>query len=566
VVQRAVAEYQYFLEKELTLSCVASTAPGNTLTYQWLRNGVPLTDPAGFYGVQKATLRIPQASSEFRGDYECVVTMTDSDGQVSLSHGLTEVFYLASEKPSFINPQVFWHFMGQAIQIQLLADQPDCSFTATGLPQGLKMNRSGLITGTLTKCSEYSVTIRVRNAVGAGLPAKFIWGVSRFISSGNYEGLIERNGSLDGGLAQGSLVKITATSRGSLSGKLMHAGKTWRFAKSLPFDPLGTSYERNIFFTIPQGKGAEPLTLVLGVGPESIRYNSYNMTLVDVDGQESEGELHEIRYWPTYPWYTPKMPLVWSLVPGESLAEESPQGVGFLTATATLYNPTIVWKGRLADGTAITGSSGCWITSGGISGKISVHCPLYRGRGMLHGTLTFNSSQSDVMTWNKDAPPGATRERVYPSGFPLQTLTAMNGKVNFPINDLLMQIPEGEQNARVSIVGSSVPGLEMSQTFTLTAKPKVKLPALDSEHFIKSLSFDSETWTFKGVLVIPNEEEHKLTRNVPFQGSILHYEGVSLGYFLLPELPALDQPASSLKKTPVQSCLIQIEAAENGDL
>ena len=52
------------------------------------------------------------------------------------------------------------------------------SYTATGLPAGLAISRSGLISGTGRSAGTWTVTVTGKSAAGAFTTITFIWTVS----------------------------------------------------------------------------------------------------------------------------------------------------------------------------------------------------------------------------------------------------------------------------------------------------------------------------------------------------------------------------------------------------
>ena len=72
--------------------------------------------------------------------------------------------------------------VGTAVSLQITATDSasgqTLTYSATGLPAGLSISASGLITGTPTTAGPYSVTVTARDTTGASGSATFTWTVS----------------------------------------------------------------------------------------------------------------------------------------------------------------------------------------------------------------------------------------------------------------------------------------------------------------------------------------------------------------------------------------------------
>jgi hypothetical protein len=63
---------------------------------------------------------------------------------------------------------------GSAVSIQVTATNEPTSFVATGLPSGLSINNSGLISGTTSNTGPFNVSVTARNTAGTSDPVGFV--------------------------------------------------------------------------------------------------------------------------------------------------------------------------------------------------------------------------------------------------------------------------------------------------------------------------------------------------------------------------------------------------------
>ncbi len=84
-----------------------------------------------------------------------------------------------NNRPKIENPGTLAHYRGNAVNVQLIASDADgdsLTFTATGLPTGVSLNRSsGLLSGTATQNGNFSVTVTVSDGNGGERTATFVW-------------------------------------------------------------------------------------------------------------------------------------------------------------------------------------------------------------------------------------------------------------------------------------------------------------------------------------------------------------------------------------------------------
>jgi subtilisin-like proprotein convertase family protein len=120
-------------------------AAGTGLTYQWLRNGVPLVNDGRIGGVNTSTLTVANAAltddSDLAGLYECVVTIGNS---APLSAGLVDV---TVRPPPVIQsaPQSLVRYVGESIGFTVVA--------TSDVPISYQWQRNGVNVGGATAAS-----------------------------------------------------------------------------------------------------------------------------------------------------------------------------------------------------------------------------------------------------------------------------------------------------------------------------------------------------------------------------------------------------------------------------
>jgi serine protease len=106
--------------------------------------------------------------------------------------------------------------VGTAVSLQISASDSasgqTLTYSASGLPAGLSISSSGLITGTPTTATSYNTTVTAKDTTGASGSASFTWTISSSGGGGNaiVNGGFE-TGSLSGWTASGAAHGVTTT-------------------------------------------------------------------------------------------------------------------------------------------------------------------------------------------------------------------------------------------------------------------------------------------------------------------------------------------------------------------
>lgn len=538
----------------VTLNCTVAAPPSAALHYSWLKNGQPLIGHEGASGPAVPSLQV-YAQPWDAGNYECVVSFRPTAGPpISLSHGITQLIFL--NRPVVVVPpeQGFANYVGESVSYQFQADQPADRFVIKGLPPGLKASPTGVVTGRPTKAMPYDalnagipyrVTVTAINRGGAGPEVALYWDIYSLLPSGTYDGLFDRNAALDNGKGLGSKLSFTITSAGSFSGQLQHGGKTYRFANPTLTQTTwpGGDYHAEIHIS----RGALVPKLI-------VKMHNFEISLHDTLGNEAEGKLKQQLSVADVNNLRPAGYYTCSLLSPEEATPRVPHGNGYMVITVA-KNGRVSWKGKLADGTAITGSSG-------VSGNMSfpVHVDLYKTTGSLHGWVEIGwrvqapaGPLSGTLSWDK----ASSKDRLYSTGIALHTLAITGDQYQRPDKgQILLGLPAENDNADVTLAGLNL--AEMTQSITVTAANKVLPLTVTAATPVKTLTLNPLTGTFKGTLLFPHATDPKLNRTATLEGVILTPEEVGYGYFLLPDEPSAGPPVTTPKTSPIQSGSIEI--------
>lgn len=568
----------------LTLTCTAKAPTGATLSYLWRFNGAAITPTLvpGSSDATKPMLKITGMTEPKAGNYDCLVTLTTPAGSVSLSAGVTDVDVLL--KPVILPPaQPLVAYIGQDFSYTVQTSLPATRFTVKGLPAGLKLSPAGIISGRPTKSqpvnaetglpAPYIVTLTAGNSLGMGAPGTLSLQVLPLLPQGSYDGLINREAALDEGMGLGSRVTLQITTTGALSGQLVHGAKTYRFTSAvfLPQDHDAGFPDDRVRITISRGKTLAPLMLTLALNADSA-----TMILANDQEDQAEGLLRKVAFGSKAPapvayqgYYTHQVGNDGDI---EYAGQEHlfPRGQGYLMSKISSTG-IVTWKGKLADGSVITGSSAlCQDETGEDQHHLVIRQDLYKGLGSVQGwgqvaPLSETAAQFGAeMDWNKAALPATSKERNYKDGFPLHGLTTWGGKYvapDFKNGELLLNIPTDANAASLELYYASLPEGGLTQSFTLGPKAKVTLPKWDgAEIFAKSLSFNVAQGSFKGSFSLkdpnPDAPNKPFIRTVNFEGVILGYPtNAAIGFFLLPDLPA---DGTTLTTSPLQSGSVSV--------
>ncbi len=120
-----------------------------------------------------------------------------------------------NEPPTVTNPGNQENQIGDNVSLQIEASGSSAlSYSAAGLPSGLSINASGLITGTVSTAGDYTSTISVNDTGSGAAEASFSWKVT---AGGNEPPTISNPGVQDGIVEESVNLQIEASGSRPLS-------------------------------------------------------------------------------------------------------------------------------------------------------------------------------------------------------------------------------------------------------------------------------------------------------------------------------------------------------------
>ena len=225
---------------KLTCTVAAPKLPGVSVKYDWFRQGSvdPITNGTKLNGaiVSGATtgaLSIAKIGTADADIYTCLVTLDTPGNDPELNNGSTMVNVVdavpdvAALPPDSVS-------VSEPIDITINATNSPTSFSATGLPAGLKFDtKTGRLTGKPTTPSKQTIGVyspsiikfKATNPFGTSGEENFLLTIEPLEPGvvGTFSGTVSRSGHTNFGM--GGHVKITVASTGVVSGDVTLAGQ-----------------------------------------------------------------------------------------------------------------------------------------------------------------------------------------------------------------------------------------------------------------------------------------------------------------------------------------------------
>jgi hypothetical protein len=313
------------------------------------------------------------------------------------------------------------------------------------------------------------------------------------------------------GLLEGStgVVTIKLDANKSFTGTLLINGKTYQFRGTLNASGI---------FTV--NVGSPPLTVSLQLNTSGNGAVPSDYTLTGSAGDTTVTAYHDA--YATGEVVAEAGTYTVLLLPGED-DNSVPQGTGYATLTVDNTGGGLRMTGKLADGTAFT-TSGDLVSNGMGSNQFILFDPsINKGKGLLAGTVTFESlgySDCDgTVEWMK---PASTKTSYYKAGF--NTYLGFFGSLYAaPAHgDLALALTSG-------VFELSGGGLSNLIEDPVTLLPNNTVTVTDSANVHLKLKLDPSTGMFSGSFIPPST-----TKAVTFGGVLYQDEAEAEGFFLGP--------------------------------
>lgn len=544
----------------LKATVAAPTGVGVSTRYSWRRDGSELTngvqaDGSVVSGATRAALSITKIGLAEAGEYSCLITLDTPGNDPEVVNGMTLVRVVDTAPVMNAVPLPGIAYVGQVVDETISATNFPSGFQVTGLPLGLKMDvKTGRITGQLTTASKvntqstltpFKISFKATNAWGTGVVLDFFMTIQPLpaLSVGTFNGLVDRSAALNAGVDQsvglGGTLKLTTASTGAFTGSLKLGTVVHALKGTLM--TLASGGNPSSIVVIPRRTSLTALTLAFtinsatGVLTGSVKDavtvpNSVNLSAVRASKSPSILGLYNSG--------------LLSDAPGNDLAY--PRGTGYLTMTVAATG-VVSLGGKLADGTAITGSSQL-----GPDGQVPVHLLLYTNTGSAQGWSQITAATVDgTLDWFKAAQPIRNTTRSYKNGFLLHALSVEGGKYIKPTTGLrVMDLASGLQ-VTLSAGGLTNP---IAQLVTLTTANALAVPT--NSNNVK-LTLNATTGLITGSFTQPGITA-VTSRKADIYGALIPGSASGVGFFNLSENP--DTPGETAANTPMNSGSMLLKA------
>lgn len=550
----------------VTLSAATATTHLHPFTYQWFKNTLvsgawTLQDT----GVTAAKFVIPVATNSSTGSYVCKVLPPAGSSLPSYSLPFELVVLKAPAVVSGLTSAVafpagvvgaYYSVTPFTSLFDTSTDRAPSSFVIKGLPAGLTYDpKTGQIYGYPTKAAQANLTIIASNGVSSvTVPVALTLEVKAppDAAAGTFVAGVDPQDSLNGGL--GGRLDVVCTSAGTYTGKLALGGTSYSFTGH-----LGASVSNNVVSSVVSSSmaiaraGKTSLLLSFSVDlsnaarvlagslSEFIPGSSTLYSTVGIGGWRSLAYQGSTAVGLGRAGYHT---LVLDHPAGSSDATLAPLGSSFMTVNVS-NTDTATLGGRLADGTAVTGS--CVMST---NGDVLVFQSLYGGLGSTYGSVSISGSNHVItlgpggVAWSKKA----TKDRNYKDGFAAQSLVLASAGLYTPPSTGATVLGVADNLAsNAQLKYDAIPSLStFSQTFRLTSTNATVFQAGIFNPKSVTCTVVPSTGVFSGTF----KTQENPVRTGTYYGVIVPKKGepskkAGYGCFTLPQLPVAPVTAAT---------------------
>ena len=523
-----------------------STMTGSA-TYLWQRDQVSLLglEPMRILGVETSSLSVQNCRLTDSGKYRCRIQWTPP-GMTVRELFTTESQVQVVNQPEITTTDLPDAYIGQNVSVPLTGSQFPQSFSASGLPPGIKFNTStGVFSGQATSVKRvngvvtaYSLRVTCTNPAGTSPPKTLLWRILPLPEGigGNFCGLVDRHPiNQDFG---GRLI-LTVTSRAGYSAALSLGTTRHNFSGVLAVSTDGSTAS---FQTLIRRGKLTPLTVSGTIDASSGQL----LGTILPNGSSSPSGFEAKRVLTDR--LLPTTAQIYNARLQADAAPEStaPKGTGFISISIRSTG-VVTLSGRVADGSSFTASTA--LTRSDTSATdwcIGWHQLLRTNTGSIQGwqEIVPQTQRLDgIADWRQTAQPRAKNQRAYRLGFAPQTLNVSGSRyLHTPAAILdLDQIAPVVWAARFIIELG-----ETEDSLALSADPSGKLTfTTTSTHFprLQSCRISTSGLITAQYLCIDSTAPPKtIIRANALHGLIIPHLGQGIGFALMPDLTESADP------------------------